>query len=103
MFLVFVHFTLLFGNVESGLESDDWVFFCLQYEKHEEKVDPAHAHRHHLEMQAAEAAALGFGGYAVYEHHEANKFHKQEESMYGDSYGGGSKHDHHGKHKHHFF
>jgi hypothetical protein len=67
---------------------------ALQYEKHEEKVDPAHAHRHHVEMQAGEAAALGLGGYALYEHHEANKVYKQE-----SEFGGGNHHGRrHGRH-----
>lgn len=48
----------------------------MQYEKREEKADPAHARRHHVEAQVAEAAALGLGGYALYERHEANKIHK---------------------------
>jgi hypothetical protein len=56
-------------------------------------VDPAHAHRHHVEMQVAEAAALGLGGYALYEHHEANKIHKQESHL-----GGGHHGHHHGRH-----
>ncbi|CAK9857619.1 unnamed protein product [Sphagnum jensenii] len=60
------------------------------YEKHQEKVDPAHAQRHHMEVQAAEAATLGLGVYALHEHHEAHKMHKAE------------KHErHHHKHDHH--
>jgi hypothetical protein len=47
-----------------------FLLFLQQYELHEEKVDPAHARRHHMEAQAAEAAALGLGGYALYEHHQ---------------------------------
>ena len=66
--------------LDAWVEASIWPFvvaFLLQYEKHEEKVDPANAHRHHVEMQVAEAAALGLGGYALYEHHEASKVHKQ--------------------------
>ncbi|CAK9857441.1 unnamed protein product [Sphagnum jensenii] len=60
------------------------------HEKHEEKVDPEHAQRHHMEAQAAEVATLGLGGYALYEHHEAQTMHKAE------------KHEkHHHKHDHH--
>ncbi len=70
-----------------------WLLFLEQYELHEEKVDPAHARRHHMEAQAAEAATLGLGGYALYEHHEANKIHKAEEQMFG--------HQQHHKHGHH--
>lgn len=66
----------------------------LQFEKHEEKVDPEHAHRHHVEAQVSEAAALGLGGYAIHERHEEHVFRKQEES-YEKSHGGGR---HHGRH-----
>jgi hypothetical protein len=72
------------------------MFSVFQYEKHEEKVDPAHAHRHHVEAQAAEAAALGLGGYALYEHHEANKIHEQESHLGGgDRHGRRRGHDRH--------
>lgn len=84
------HLSLSLGEVSDNCH---WLF-CLQYEKHEEKVDPAHAHRHHVEAQMAEAAALGLGGYALHEHHAANKIHHQE-----NAYGQGSGH-HHGHHKH---
>ena len=83
--LFFVSFELHLNNV---------FLLHLQYEKHEEKVDPAHAHRHHVEAQVAEAAALGLGGYALYEHHEAKKIHKQESHLEG-----GHRHGHH--HGHH--
>lgn len=83
-----------------GVDDDDgddgvcvslFVLFLQQYELHEEKVDPAHARRHHMEAQAAEAAALGLGGYALYEHHQAHKIHKAEEQIPGH---------HHQKHGH---
>jgi len=75
---------------------DIQMFLVFQYEKHEEKVDPAHAHRHHVEAQVAETAALGLGGYALYEHHEGNKIHKQESHL-----GGGHQHGRqHGNHRH---
>lgn len=64
------------------------------FEKHEEKVDPEHAHRHHVEAQVSEAAALGLGGYAIHERHEEHVFRKQEES-FEKSHGGGR---HHGRH-----
>jgi hypothetical protein len=61
-----------------------------QYEKHEEKVDPTHVQKHHMEAQVAEARILGLGGYALYEHHENHEMHKAE------------KHEkHHHKHDHH--
>ncbi len=61
-----------------------------QYEKREEKGDPEHVQRHHTEVQVAEAATLGLGGYALYEHHESHKVLKAE------------KHEkHHEKHDHH--
>jgi hypothetical protein len=77
------------------------LFFCcsvvaLQYEKHEENVDPDHVPRHHVEMQAGEAAAVGLGGYALYEHHEANSVYKQE-SEFGGGDHHGRHHDHHGR------
>ncbi len=53
-------------------------YFLQQYEKHQEKVDPAHAQRHHMEVQAAEAGTLGLGVYALHEHHEAHKMRKAE-------------------------
>ncbi|CAK9191442.1 unnamed protein product [Sphagnum troendelagicum] len=60
------------------------------YEKREEKGDPEHVQRHHMEVQVAEAATLGLGGYALYEHHESHKVLKAE------------KHEkHHEKHDHH--
>jgi uncharacterized membrane protein YebE (DUF533 family) len=68
------------------------------YELHEEKVDPAHARRHHMEAQAAEAAALGLGGYALYEHHQAHKIHKAEQQIPGHHH---QKHGHHNHRRHH--
>ncbi len=94
-----------------GVDDDDgddgvcvpfcFVLFLQQYELHEEKVDPAHARRHHMEAQAAEAAALGLGGYALYEHHQAHKIHKAEEQIPGHHH---QKHGHHNhRHHHHGF
>jgi hypothetical protein len=68
-------------------------YFLRQYEKHQEKVDPAHAQRHHMEVQAAEAATLGLGVYALHEHHEAHKMHKAEKHERHHQ-----KHDHHHRH-----
>jgi hypothetical protein len=61
-----------------------------QYEKHEAKKDPEHAHRHKIEEEVAAAAAVGSGGFAFHEHHEKKKDHKEAEEA------GGEK-------KHHFF
>ena len=77
----------------SDRNSDVQMLSVFQYEKREEKVDPAHAHQHQVEAQVAEAATLGLGGYALYEHHEASTVHKQESDL------GGVKH--HGRHHRH--
>lgn len=52
------------------------LFPPVQYEKHEAKKDPEHAHRHKIEEELAATAAVGAGGYAFHEHHEKKKDHK---------------------------
>ncbi len=87
---------MVFFSVDWSIVSDSLLAFSLfsqQYEKREEKVDPAHAQRHHMEAQAAEAATLGLGGYALYEHHEAHKMHKAEKHERHHQ-----KDDHHHRH-----
>ncbi len=70
------------------------VFVVLQFEAHEVKVDPQHAGRHRLEEEVAAAAAVGAGGYGLYEHHEVRKNHKAEEQY---------SYEEHGQKKHSWF
>ena len=67
-----------------GLIDDVVSFGCRQYEKHEAKKDPEHAHRHKIEEEIAAAAAVGSGGYAFHEHHEKKKDHKDAEEASGE-------------------
>ncbi|CAL2266030.1 unnamed protein product [Prunus armeniaca] len=53
------------------------------YEKHKEKKDPEHAHRHKIEEEIAAAAAVGSGGFAFHEHHEKKETKKEEEESHG--------------------
>ena len=59
-------------------------YIYVQYEKHEAKKDPEHAHRHKIEEEIAAAAAVGSGGYAFHEHHEKKKDHKDAEEASGE-------------------
>ena len=61
-----------------------------QYEKHEAKKDPEHAHRHKIGEEIGAVAALGAGGFAFHEHHEKKEAKEDEEEAEG-------------KKKHHFF
>ncbi len=65
-----------------------------QHEKQEERMDPAHAHKHHREAEAAEAGVLGLGGYALHEMHEANQLRKAE-NAYAAAADGARHHRHH--------
>ncbi|TQD96175.1 hypothetical protein C1H46_018204 [Malus baccata] len=53
------------------------------HEKHNEKKDPEHAHRHKIEEEIAAAAAVGSGGFAFHEHHEKKETKEEEEEAYG--------------------
>ncbi|OEL21796.1 hypothetical protein BAE44_0017185 [Dichanthelium oligosanthes] len=50
-----------------------------KYEKHEAKKDPEHAHRHKITEVIAATEAVGAGGYAIHEHHEEVKDHREAE------------------------
>jgi hypothetical protein len=60
------------------------LFPPVQYEKHEAKKDPEHAHRHKITEEVAAAAAVGAGGYVFHEHHEKKKDHKDAEEASGE-------------------
>ena len=63
----------------------------VQYERHEEKVDPSNARRHKTEEEIAEGLAVGGAGTAWYGHHEKKN---DEEAL---------EEEETGKKKHHWF
>lgn len=70
--------------------------FCVeQHEHHKLKSEGENSGRHKLEEEAAAGLGMGAVGYALYEHHEKKKEHKEMEELEKYDYEAG-KHREHG-------
>jgi hypothetical protein len=47
-----------------------WCFGHVQYERHQEKIDPENLRRHKVEEEVAEGLAVAGAGTALYGHHK---------------------------------